>query len=202
MGLASLGQITYNPVTGLPEAFSLKGIFKSIRKLAPIALAIAAPYAFGATTALGIGASTALGSFAGNIIAGAKAKDALKAGLFSGLTAGVGSYLGGAASGIGGAAGQTGGQVGTQAIGQTVGPGAMGAGGFGQATQSAGNKFFIRWWIKYYASFYGCKRIWTSYRCRSISTFCSFTIYYRISRKSYYISFSKSSFTTSYTSTS
>jgi hypothetical protein len=138
-GLASLGQITYNPVTGLPEAFSLKGIFKGIRKLAPIALAIAAPYAFGATTALGIGASTALGSFAGNIIAGAKAKDALKAGLFSGLTAGFGSYLGGAASGLGSAAGQAGSQVGTQAIGQTVGPGAMGAGGFGTAaTQSAG----------------------------------------------------------------
>jgi hypothetical protein len=107
-GLASLGEITYNPVTGLPEAFSLKGLFKGIRKLAPIALAIAAPYAFGATTALGVGASTALGSFAGNIIAGAKPKDALKAGLFSGLTAGFGSYLGGAASGFGSGTAQAG----------------------------------------------------------------------------------------------
>mgnify|MGYP003134199876 FL=1 len=107
-GLASLGQITYNPVTGLPEAFSLKGIFKSIRKIAPIALAIAAPYAFGATTALGIGASTALGSFAGNLIAGAKPGDALKQGLLSGLFAGGGAYLGGASSGLGGSAAQSG----------------------------------------------------------------------------------------------
>ena len=119
-GLASLGQITYNPVTGLPEAFSLKGIFKGIRKLAPIALAIAAPYAFGATTALGIGASTALGSFAGNIIAGAKAKDALKAGLFSGLTAGFGSYLGGAASGFGSGTAQAG-TTGTGIVGNSYG---------------------------------------------------------------------------------
>ncbi len=130
-GLASLGQITYNPVTGLPEAFSLKGLFKGIRKLAPIALAIAAPYAFGATSALGIGASTALGSFAGNIIAGAKPKDALKAGLFSGLTAGVGSYLGGAASGLGGAAGQTGGIAGTTGA---AGYGATTGAGFGGAS--------------------------------------------------------------------
>jgi len=41
-GLASLGQITYNPVTGLPEAFSLKGLFKGIRKLAPVVLAVRA----------------------------------------------------------------------------------------------------------------------------------------------------------------
>jgi hypothetical protein len=107
-GLASLGQITYNPVTGLPEAFSLKGIFKAVRKIAPIALAIAAPYAFGATTALGIGASTALGSFAGNLIAGAKPGDALKQGLLSGLFAGGGAYLGGASSGLGGSAAQGG----------------------------------------------------------------------------------------------
>ena len=113
-GLASLGQITYNPVTGLPEAFSLKSIFKTVKKLAPIALAIAAPYAFGATTALGIGASTALGSFAGNLIAGAKPGDALKQGLLSGLFAGGGAYLGGAASGFGDVASQTAG--GTSAI--------------------------------------------------------------------------------------
>jgi hypothetical protein len=107
-GLASLGRITYNPVTGLPEAFSLKGIFKAVRKIAPIALTIAAPYAFGATTALGIGASAALGSFAGNLIAGAKPGDALKGALLSGLFAGGGAYLGGASSGLGGSAAQGG----------------------------------------------------------------------------------------------
>jgi len=123
-GLASLGNITYNPVTGLPEAFSFKGIFKAIRKIAPIALAIAAPYAFGATTALGIGASTALGSFAGNMIAGAKPGDALKAGLMSGLFAGGGAYLGGASSGFGSAA--SGGAGG--AAGSTAGAGVNAAG--------------------------------------------------------------------------
>ena len=121
-GLASLGQITYNPVTGLPEAFSLKGIFKAVRKIAPIALAIAAPYAFGATTALGIGASTAFGSFAGNLIAGAKPGDALKQGLLSGLFAGGGAYLGGAASGLGG---QAAGQGTTSAVTSGVSQGAQ-----------------------------------------------------------------------------
>ena len=121
-GLSSLGKITYNPVTGLPEAFNLG---KMLRKIAPIALAIAAPYAFGATTALGIGASTALGSFAGNMIAGAKPGDALKAGLMSGLFAGGGAYLGGAASGFGGAA--SGGAGG--AAGSTAGAGLSKAGG-------------------------------------------------------------------------
>ena len=108
-GLASLGEITYNPVTGLPEAFSLKGLFKGIRKIAPIALAIAAPYAaaawapalFGTTAAAGIGgmsalsfgAATGIGSFLGNKIAGAKTSDALKAGLMSGAMGGIGKGL-------------------------------------------------------------------------------------------------------------
>jgi len=117
-GLASLGNLTYNPVTGLPEAFSFGKIFKSIRKLAPIALAIAAPYAFGVAggTALQIGAASGAGSFLGNIIAGAKPKDALKSGLFSGLTAGFGSYLGGAPSGLGSSGASN---VGTQGFANT-----------------------------------------------------------------------------------
>ena len=41
-GLASLGKITYNPVTGLPEAFGFKSFFKAVRKIAPVALALAA----------------------------------------------------------------------------------------------------------------------------------------------------------------
>jgi len=117
-GLASLGNITYNPVTGLPEAFSLKGIFKAVRKLAPVALAIAAPYAFPtiSSTALGFGLTTGGGAFLGNLIAGAKPKDALKGALFSGLTAGVGSYLGGAPSGFGGSGASN---VGTQGFANT-----------------------------------------------------------------------------------
>ena len=142
-GLASLGQITYNPVTGLPEAFSLKGLFKGIRKLAPVVLAVAAPHIFGVAGATGlagavkIGAATAFGSGLGHLIAGAKPKDALKAGLMSGLLAGGGSYL----SGMGSAAASGAGTGGTSLVGTAgkVGPGSMGAGGFGQATQSAGS---------------------------------------------------------------
>jgi len=143
-GLASLGQITYNPVTGLPEAFSLKGIFKAVRKIAPIALAIAAPYAFGATTALGIGASTALGSFAGNLIAGAKPGDALKAGLMSGLFAGGGAYLGGAASGFGSAGSQAAGQgaagYGSAAMGSSAGVNQAGQAMYGSTAGSSALK--------------------------------------------------------------
>ena len=143
-GLASLGQITYNPVTGLPEAFSLKGIFKAVRKIAPIALAIAAPYAFGATTALGIGASTAFGSFAGNLIAGAKPGDALKAGLMSGLFAGGGAYLGGAASGFGSAGSQAAGQgaagYGSAAMGSSAGVNQAGQAMYGSTAGSSALK--------------------------------------------------------------
>ena len=60
-GLMSLGELTYNPITGLPEAFKIGKIFSSITKpirnivksdafkvLAPIVLGVAAPYALGA----------------------------------------------------------------------------------------------------------------------------------------------------------
>ena len=53
-------------------------------------------------SALAVGGSTAFGSFLGNMIAGAKPKDALKSGLMSGLFAGGGAYIGGAPSGFGG----------------------------------------------------------------------------------------------------
>ena len=140
-GLSSLGKITYNPVTGLPEAFNLG---KMLRKIAPIALAIAAPYAFGATTALGIGASTALGSFAGNMIAGAKPGDALKAGLMSGLFAGGGAYLGGAASGFGSAGSQAAGQgaagYGSAAMGSSAGVNSAGQAMYGSTAGSSALK--------------------------------------------------------------
>jgi hypothetical protein len=172
-GLASLGQITYNPVTGLPEAFSLKGIFKGIRKLAPVVLAIAAPHIFGVAGATGlsgalkIGAATAFGSGLGNLIAGAKPKDALKAGLMSGLMAGGGAYLSGMGSAAAAGAGGTGnvagnvvsGGTGAAGYGATTGagfggastagtsalkaglgiPSSMGAGGFGQAIGAGGS---------------------------------------------------------------
>jgi len=100
--LSKLGTITYNPVTGLPEAFSLKKVFRAVRKVAPIALAIAAPYLGAAalgTTAAGLttlqyAALTGLGSGVGSLVAGAKPKDALKAGVISGATAGLARGVG------------------------------------------------------------------------------------------------------------
>ena len=121
-GLHSMGQLTYNPVTGLPEAFSLGSIFKGVRNvgkgiakgvknvvrskafkvLAPIVLGVAAPYAlgagglglFGTTSALGFGAATALGTGLGSLLAGQKPSDALKSALFAGVTAGVTKGIG------------------------------------------------------------------------------------------------------------
>ena len=118
-GLASMLTITINPETGMPEAF-LKGlrravssVTKPIRKvakskafktLAPIALAIAAPYAGaylmgGSTVGLSaavramsptmFGGFTGLGSLAGNLLAGRSFSDSAKAGLISGATAGT-----------------------------------------------------------------------------------------------------------------
>jgi hypothetical protein len=129
-GLASMLTITINPETGMPEAF-LKGlrravsrVTKPIRKItkskafktiAPIALAIAAPYILpqlaagvglgtvGVGGAAGTGlagflggssigatfATTGLGSLAGNLLAGRKFGDAAKAALISGATAGA-----------------------------------------------------------------------------------------------------------------
>ena len=126
-GLASMLTITINPETGMPEAF-LKGLrraasrltrpirrvvkSKAFKTIAPIALAIAAPYALQAfaptvfgSTALGGGtafggllakgtvggafATAGLGSLAGNLLAGRKFGDAAKAALITGATAGA-----------------------------------------------------------------------------------------------------------------
>jgi len=126
-GLASMLTITINPETGMPEAF-LKGlrravsrVTKPIRKItkskafktiAPIALAIAAPYVLPQLAAgvglgtVGVGGAagtglagflggssigaaaltTGLGSLTGNLLAGRKFGDAAKAALISGAT--------------------------------------------------------------------------------------------------------------------
>ena len=76
-----------NPETGQPEFF-LKDIFSGlkdvVKKVAPIALAVAMPMAL----------SAGLGSFAGNIVGGASPEDALKSALLTGGMAGIGSYFG------------------------------------------------------------------------------------------------------------
>ena len=126
-GLSSLLNVTINPTTGMPEAFinkivkgakrivkgaakGVKNVVKSdaFKTLAPIALAIAAPYAaaymgFGGAAGAGLtlsqqvaamgpgmfGFTTGLGSLTGNLLAGRSFKDSAKAGLISGVTAGT-----------------------------------------------------------------------------------------------------------------
>jgi hypothetical protein len=93
-GLASLGQLTINPDTGLPEAFSLKSILPVIGGIAGSILLPGAGTALGA----GLGASAVgagLGTAAGGLLAGQKPGEALLGGLTSGLMSyGIGSLLG------------------------------------------------------------------------------------------------------------
>ena len=110
VGLMSLGKITTNPVTGLPEAWGIKSFFKPIRKiadaitkpirkvvkskafkaLAPLVLAVAAPYALGALAPSVFGAgATALGG-------ALSTSGALGYGLATGLGSMAGNLLGGA----------------------------------------------------------------------------------------------------------
>jgi hypothetical protein len=147
-GLHSMGTLTYNPVTGLPEAFGIGNVFKAITKpfkavakgvgkiakskafktIAPIALAIAAPYALGAIApgvfgpaagllstsgALGYGVATGLGSLAGGLLSGQSFGDSLKGALISGGTSGLMKGLGGA-SWTGKASAGTGAPIGSQ----------------------------------------------------------------------------------------
>ncbi len=109
-GLMSLGNITYNPITGLPEAFSLKSITKPFRNIAkskafkviaPIAIGLAAPYLLGpaqlglfSTYAGGMGAvnyglASAIGGGLGALAAGRRGSDVFKQAALTGVTAGA-----------------------------------------------------------------------------------------------------------------
>ena len=115
-GLASLGNITYNPITGLPEAWSLRNVFKPIKRIAktitkpirkfaksklgrmilPAAGAFLAPWTLGLSWAaspalysLAAGAGSGLGSLLG----GARPGDALKAAAMGGLATYAGGHL-------------------------------------------------------------------------------------------------------------
>ena len=109
-GLMSLGNITYNPITGLPEAFSLKSITKPFRNiakskafkvLAPLAISIAAPYLLGPSGAglfssyagLGgaakYGLASAIGGGLGALASGRRGSDVFKQAALSGITAGA-----------------------------------------------------------------------------------------------------------------
>jgi len=109
-GLMSLGNITYNPITGLPEAFSLKSITKPFRNiakskafkvLAPIAIGIAAPYLLGPSQ-LGLfssyaglggaakyGLASAIGGGLGALASGRRGSDVFKQAALTGITAGA-----------------------------------------------------------------------------------------------------------------
>ena len=92
-GLASLGTLTINPDTGLPEAFSFKSLLPAIGAIAGAALA---PFTFG-TSALAVGAMAGVGSFAGGLAAGQGVGQAALGGLMSGATAG---FMAGAPTGV------------------------------------------------------------------------------------------------------
>lgn len=92
-GLSSLGQLTINPDTGLPEAFSFKSLLPAIGAIAGAALA---PFTFG-TSMLAVGAMAGLGSFAGGLAAGQGVGQAALGGLMSGVTAG---FMAGAPTGL------------------------------------------------------------------------------------------------------
>ena len=68
---------------------------KKLKKVAPVALAVAAPFAFGATTAMGIGMASGLGAGIGTLATGGGIKNAL-------LATGMGIAGGAAAQGMGG----------------------------------------------------------------------------------------------------
>jgi hypothetical protein len=102
-GLASLGQLTINPDTGLPEAFNMKALLPIVAGIAgSILLPYAAPALVGALGATGAGAVGAgLGTFGGGLLAGQKPGEAALGGVTSGLMSfGIGSILGGGVPGL------------------------------------------------------------------------------------------------------
>jgi hypothetical protein len=139
-GLASLGQLTINPDTGLPEAFNMKSLLPIIGGIAGSFLLPGAGTALGAglgATAIGAG----LGTAAGGLLAGQKPGDALLSGILSGGM----SYVGGLALGAEGLTPLTagGGEIVTTAGGldptaaaMAAGQGPTGAATVGQAMQA------------------------------------------------------------------
>ena len=115
-GLASLGNITYNPITGLPEAWSLRNVFKPIKRIAktitkpirkfaksklgrmilPAAGAFLAPWTLGMSWAgspLMYSLAAGAGSGLGSLLGGARPGDALKAAAMGGLATYAGGHL-------------------------------------------------------------------------------------------------------------
>ena len=106
-GLASLGKITVNPVTGLPEAWNPLATIrritrsKAFKTLAPVVIGLIAPqvlgmtgaslfsgYGAGLTGAAKYGLASAIGGGLGALAAGKKGSDVTKSALISGLVGG------------------------------------------------------------------------------------------------------------------
>ena len=110
-GLASLGELTINPETGLPEAFSLKSLLPTIGGIAAsFLLPIAAPTIFGVGGALGGGigssmVSSGIGTLIGGLFGGKSFGEAALGGIMGGITGGamkgLSGLLGGGASAAG-----------------------------------------------------------------------------------------------------
>jgi hypothetical protein len=88
-GLASLGTLTINPDTGLPEAFSFKSLLPAVGAIAGSILLPGIGTSLGLSAGLSVGLGAGLGSFAGGLAAGQGVGQAALGGLMSGATAGL-----------------------------------------------------------------------------------------------------------------
>ena len=130
-GLASLGQLTINPDTGLPEAFSLGNILPIV---ANVGLAIA-------TGGMSLPAQMAImgaANFGMGLMQGQSAEQALFSGLTSAATTGIFSGL---SSTLSGAAGKTVAGAGEQAAAQAAQQAAAGSATQAAAEQAAWGAF-------------------------------------------------------------
>lgn len=103
-GLASLGQLTINPDTGLPEAFNMKALLPVIGGIAGSFLLPGIGTALGASALGGLGGAAlgaGLGTTAGGLLAGQSFGDAALSGVMSGaMSFGMGSLMAGASPGL------------------------------------------------------------------------------------------------------
>ncbi len=100
-GLSSLGQLTINPDTGLPEAFNMKALLPIIGGIAGSILLPGIGTALGASALGATAIGSGLGTAAGGLLAGQKPGEALLGGVTSGLMSfGIGSILGAGTPGL------------------------------------------------------------------------------------------------------
>jgi hypothetical protein len=131
-GLASLGQLTINPDTGLPEAFNMKSLLPIIGGIAGSFLlpGIGTALGAGALGATAIGAG--LGTAAGGLLAGQSLGEAALGGVMSGaMSFGIGSLMG--AGDIAGAL-KPADQIASEGFAAQLSPGYVGTGPTGVST--------------------------------------------------------------------